>query len=461
MEWAQWDTATTTPTTTITTTITTTTTTTTSSTGSEWSSTPTWTATVETIPASDTTTLLTTPSTSSAQSSVQPWSGLSGTLPTTTTTNDATNDTMSTAITTTTTHSRPVPMTTTYSRLELTTTFYNGTSAKLAWFENETTTVTTSASPSLATYPHARCPPPARPEGAQLANHAACLKDRCQDFHGGVLALVTGGRITDCFLLLEIVGSCDGRAASAVPALPTSFRVGDICGEKCPSSCPRRPTTTTTTEESTSSATGELTSTSITTTTTTSATLQSGATLQRVLVGRMSLAVDNVNVFVVDPRVLQALQGSIAAVLKVRAEDVVISSVTQGALRRLRAPPAEDGRSRKGERRRLAPGSVEVCFEILSAPAWLEPTMAVQSADAIKAELNALLQWTGPPVTVSALTMAMPTVEHRMVMVGDPLPPVPKATDFLLRSSAARAGAVHAFGLALALLVARPATLRW
>uniref|UniRef100_A0A7S1PKC1 Uncharacterized protein n=1 Tax=Alexandrium catenella TaxID=2925 RepID=A0A7S1PKC1_ALECA len=287
---------------------------------------------------------------------------------------------------------------------------------------NSTTTTSSTSTTSITTTAPFRCTEPSRSGGAPLADYADCLRDHCHDIHPSVLDSASNGQITDCFLLLEVVGSCDGDATSTVPSLPANFTVGNICGEKCPSSCSAVATTTSSPSEA-SSPSSSTTFSATASQTTTELRASLGATLRRDIVGRMSLTVDSVNVFVTDYRVVQALKGGISAPLKVSAGDVSIPSIMRAAVRRLsESVPGALRRSERG-RRRLASGTVNVLYEVRNAPATLTPASVVQDANAIKAELNRQLQGQGMAALVSDIAMDMPTVEYRVVPASAPYAP--------------------------------------
>mmetsp|Transcript_78962 Transcript_78962/g.189570 ORF Transcript_78962/g.189570 Transcript_78962/m.189570 type:complete len:420 (-) Transcript_78962:72-1331(-) len=312
---------------------------------------------------------------------------------------------------------------------ETRTTTYSPSTVTELWISEDvnTTTVTTTVTTEFS------CRPPAMNSG-ELVEYTSCVKNNCQEMSSDVMHEASGGRITNCFLLLEAAGGCAGDASSEVTALSNlglRFQVGDLCGPLCPLYCQADATTSwqSRPSETTSAGTSDTsqeapaedgfeeeldTSTSQSTLPSTTLDLVASAGRLRVLISRLMFRVSSPERFSIQMGITKALRDGIAASLVVSPAQVVILSVDM---------PTSEGKatseSKAGHFRRLQgpeSGQISVPFEILNAPHFLDARLLLDpaTADAMEVHLKQLFVVAGA-AAISDVRLEEPQVIFREV----------------------------------------------
>jgi len=254
--------------------------------------------------------------------------------------------------------------------------------------------------------------------------YATCVKEQCQEIQKEVLRVASGGRITDCFVLLEGAGGCSGNASAQVAGLSTvsrHFDVGDLCGPLCRSThCALKDLATSTSisqaaVETTSAGEG---STSILTT---------PVDMQRVWKATLAFRVSPLGSFEASLSVVKALRDAIAAALHVSPAKVAILdiSIPQAEEDDPEVPTSNTAWPRLLRRRlpgrETSSSKVAVPFEILEAPLYVDEERARRPATLtrLQAHLSKLLSWAGFSGTTSGIVLEEFSVELRAFVATD------------------------------------------
>eukprot|EP00930_Biecheleria_cincta_P008534 TRINITY_DN110000_c0_g1_i1.p1 TRINITY_DN110000_c0_g1~~TRINITY_DN110000_c0_g1_i1.p1 ORF type:complete len:439 (-),score=58.10 TRINITY_DN110000_c0_g1_i1:22-1338(-) len=274
-------------------------------------------------------------------------------------------------------------------------------------FTYTTSNTTTSSTTFLTTTTHSvRCPTPMVKylNATGLLVYATCIKEQCQEMQKEVLRVASKGRIANCFVLLEGAGGCSGNASAHVAGfsnLSRNFDVGDLCGPLCRSThCDVMDLATSTSIsqaalKTTSAGEG---STSI---------MTHPLNTQRVWKATLTFRVSPSGAFEATPSVRKALRDSVAAALHVSPATVAILDVS--------FPQVEDDLLDKENQAKVSLSKVEVPFEIIEAPVYVDEERATWEATLtrLQAHLSKLLYWAGFSGAISSILFEDTSVEYR------------------------------------------------